>query len=74
MYSHQIEQIASQQQAELEARTLRSAQAGWVRPVHQVHQSGRAAAPRSRRHPIRRRAGYALVSVGLRLATISGED
>jgi hypothetical protein len=65
MYTHLTEQLADQRRAELHARS------GHAQP----HPQGRAAtARRQHRHPIRRRAGYALVSLGLRLAYVAGED
>jgi hypothetical protein len=60
MYPHLTDQVIDQHQAEV--RTL-ARQAHRASQVHQRHE-----------HPIRRRAGYALVSLGLRLATTAGED
>ena len=57
MYSRQLEQIASQRPAEL--RALR-APAGPGRPAR--------AAAGPQRKPIRTQTGWALVSIGLRLA------
>jgi hypothetical protein len=79
MYTHQIEQIADQQQTELQARSARSHQHGPVRPARQGHQASQARSHQSirrqqRQHPIRKRAGYALVSLGLRLASVADQD
>jgi hypothetical protein len=68
MYSHQIEQLAEQRQSELQARCQRGSHTGPAR------QDARAARPRQHRHPIRRRTGYALITIGLRLAYLAGED
>jgi hypothetical protein len=54
MHPYLIEQAAAQRTAELRARSAAAAAAGGIR--------------RSRRGPIRRRTGWALVSVGLWLA------
>jgi hypothetical protein len=70
MYSHQIEQLADQRQAELHARSAQRGYAGRARPVHLGHQDP----TRRRQHTIRRRTGYALISIGLRLAYLAGED
>lgn len=67
MYTHLTEQLADQHQAELHAQSPKSSHAS---PAH--HTSRTRLAPRRHRHPIRRRTGYALVALGLRLA--AGED
>jgi hypothetical protein len=46
---------------------------GHARNAAHARQPRRARAPRGRRHLIRRRAGWALVSLGLRLAYAAGE-
>jgi hypothetical protein len=60
MYPHLSDRIVDQHQAEV--RTV-ARQASRASQVHQRHE-----------HPIRRRAGYALVSLGLRLVYTAGED
>jgi hypothetical protein len=65
------EKIARQRQADLCARAARSRHASQVRYARQPRQ---ARGHRGRRHVIRRRAGWALVSLGLRLAYAAGED
>ncbi len=55
MHPYLIEQAAAQHTAELRARSAAAVRADGIR--------------RSRRGPIRRRTGWALVSVGLWLAT-----
>jgi hypothetical protein len=79
MYTHQIEQLADQRQAELHRQTAPHGQASPTWPGHQPGQArwllGRQAIGHPQhRHPIRRRAGYALVSLGLRMAYVAGED
>jgi hypothetical protein len=60
MYPHLTDQVVSQHQTDIATQARQS-----HRPsqVHQRHE-----------HPIRRRAGYALVSLGLRLAYTAGQD
>ncbi len=54
MHPHLLEQVAAQHTAELRATSAAAVRASRAR--------------RGRRHPIRRRTGWALVSVGLWLA------
>jgi len=49
-----------------------NAQAG--RQARAARQAGEVLATRAQRHRIRRRAGWALVALGLRLAYAAGED
>jgi hypothetical protein len=67
MNSHQIEQLAEQRQSEFRS------QSSHVSPARRRYQPTPAARP-SHRHPIRRRTGYALITIGLRLAYLAGED
>jgi len=67
MYTHLTEQLAGQRQAELQAELQ-------ARPPASRHSDRIRRAPRQHRHPIRRRTGYALVSIGLRLVYLAGED
>jgi hypothetical protein len=70
MYPHLTDQLVSQHQTDMRI------------DARQAHRAGRAqrnpaflAGKRPYgRHPVRRRAGYALVSLGLRLAYAAGED
>ncbi len=56
MYSRSLEQLASQRPRELRTPARQAGQAGPVSPA------------RARRRPLRRQTGWALVSIGLRLA------
>ena len=60
MYPHLTDQIVSQHQNDMRTDARRA------------HRFTRI--QRNHRHPVRRRAGYALVSLGLRLAYAAGED
>jgi hypothetical protein len=72
MNSYLTERIAAQRQSEL--RDAAAHRAGH-RQARQAHKSRRASfRPGKRSHPVRRRAGYALISIGLRLAYAAGED
>jgi hypothetical protein len=62
------EMIVRQRQAELRAL---AAGRGHIRNAAHARQ---ARAQQGHRHLIRRRAGWALVSLGLRLAYVAGED
>ncbi|HEY3735128.1 MAG TPA: hypothetical protein VGL63_14550 [Streptosporangiaceae bacterium] len=68
MNPHMIEQMTSQHQDDL--RTLR-AQSD---VPHRTQQAGQDTADQGHPGVIRRRAGWALVSLGLRLAYAAGED
>jgi hypothetical protein len=59
MHPYLLEQAAAQHTAELRASSAAAVRASAVR----------ASAVQRRRHPLRRRTGWALVSVGLWLAT-----
>ncbi|HEX4063082.1 MAG TPA: hypothetical protein VHY58_18850 [Streptosporangiaceae bacterium] len=60
MYPHLTDQLVSQHQTDVRTD---------ARHTHRFVRS-----PRNHRNPVRRRAGYALVSLGLRLAYAAGED
>jgi hypothetical protein len=68
---YQAGKIASQHDSELRAL---SARCGQARQAQRARRSGQAPAHRGHRHLIRRRAGWALISLGLRLAYAAGED
>ena len=88
MNLHLMEQMASQHNAELRALHTqdrytqdRCTQHGHTQSSHaaadrirQGQQDGQAAAHRGHGHVIRRRAGWALISLGLRLAYAAGQD
>jgi hypothetical protein len=59
-----IEQLAHQHHAELRRMAARRSPAA----------SQASTARRLRRHPVRRRTGWALVTIGLRLASESASD
>jgi hypothetical protein len=60
MYPHLTDQIISQHQTDMRTDARRAHRAGLTQRNH--------------RHAVRRRAGYALVTLGLRLAYAAGED
>lgn len=70
MHPYLSEMIVRQQQADLRAL----AASGRARNAAHARQARQARASRGHRHMIRRRAGWVLVSVGLRLAYAAGED
>jgi hypothetical protein len=59
MHPYMAQQLVSQHQAGLRALAARASRTGQARQVAQHH---------GHRHAIRRRAGWALVSLGMRLA------
>ena len=67
MYPYLTERMAAQRLAELRE------QAAGHRQAHQAHRV-RQLSQHQRSHPVRRRAGYALISIGLRLAYAAGEE
>jgi hypothetical protein len=69
MYPYQTDQIATHQ-AELRTQAARHAAAIRARRAGQAG----AGAGRAHHHPVRRRAGYALITLGLRLVYVAGED
>jgi hypothetical protein len=71
LHPYQAEKLASQHRSDLYAVSERCEHA---RVSRQARQSGHATAGQGGRHVIRRRAGWALVSLGLRLAYAAGED
>lgn len=82
MHPYLSEKIARQRQADLCAQAARSRQASQARYAQRARQARearyarqarQAGARRGHRHPIRRRVGWALVSLGLRLAYAAGE-
>jgi hypothetical protein len=79
MHPYLSEMIARQRQADLCARAARSRHASQARhaqqaqEARQARQARQAWARRGHRHLIRRRVGWALVSLGLRLAYAAGE-
>lgn len=68
MHPYQAEKLASQRGAEVRMLCARRGD------IRQARQARQARAHRGRGHVIRRRAGWALVSLGLRLAYGAGED
>lgn len=70
MNSYLTERIAAQRQTELRDAATHRAGHRQARQAHRVRQ----ATEHGRSHPVRRRAGYALISIGLRLAYAAGED
>lgn len=70
MHPYLSEMIVRQRQADVRAL---AAGRGHARNAAHARQARQSRAPRSRRHVIRRRAGWALVSLGLRLAYAAGE-
>ncbi len=73
MYPHQTEQMASQHQTEMREEAARRAGHRQARLAHRVRQASPAATD-GHSHPVRRRAGYALISIGLRLAYAAGDN
>ena len=71
MNPYQAEKMTRQHGNEL--RTL-AARSGHSRQAHRARRPGQALAHPGHRHRMRRRAGWALVSLGLRLAYAAGED
>lgn len=74
MHPYQAEKLASQHDAEQRALCARSGRIRQAGQARQARQAWQAPARRGRRHMIRRRAGWALVALGLRLAYEAGED
>lgn len=80
MYPYSVyltEQIAAHRQTDMRKSADRRAAAHQARRAGLAGPSRRASfrPGRSRRsHPMRRRAGYALISIGLRLAYAAGDD
>ena len=70
MNTHLTEQIAAQRQTEMRDEAAHRAGHRQARQAHRLRQASQA----GRSHPVRRRAGYALISIGLRLAYAAGED
>jgi hypothetical protein len=70
MYPRQIEQMATLE-TDLRTKTPRRTDA---RLDRMAALASRARAQQTHRHPVRRRAGYALISLGLRLAYAAGEE
>lgn len=70
MHPYLSEMIVRQHQADLRAL---AAGRGHARNAAYARQARQAPARRGHRHPIRRQAGWALVSLGLRLAYAAGE-
>ena len=69
MHPYLTQQIAAQRETELREHGA----SRHTRQVLRVRQASPASAP-GRSHRVRRRAGYALISIGLRLAYAAGED
>lgn len=74
MNPYQAEKIASQHRSELRALSARCGHARQARQAQRAQRAGQALAHHGSRHLIRRRAGWALISLGLRLAYAAGED
>ena len=83
MNQYQAQKMARQHGDELRAhsarhgraRQARLAQAGeFAQLAGRAPGMERVAAPQAYRRPIRRRAGWALIALGLRLASAAGED
>ena len=70
MHPYLSEMIVRQRQADLRAL----AADGHARNAAHARQARQARAHRGHRHMIRRRTGWVLVSLGLRLAYVAGED
>jgi hypothetical protein len=70
MNTHLTEQIATQRQTDMRHEAAHRAGHRQARQAHRVRQASTA----SHSHPVRRRAGHALISLGLRLAYAAGED
>lgn len=69
MNPHLTQQLASQHEADLRRLARHS---GHTSPARQARQT---LSHRSRQsHPVRRRAGWALISLGMRLAYTAGEE
>jgi hypothetical protein len=71
MNPYLMEKMASEHDCELHMVSTRSRP---DRQASQARMSRRAAAHAGHPHLVRRRAGWALVSLGLRLAYAAGED
>jgi hypothetical protein len=79
MHPYLAEQIASQHETELRALSADSNHAKQAQRARRAQRARQARQALVRRghpdpRPIRRRAGWALVSMGLRLAYAAGED
>lgn len=80
MNTYLTEQIAAQRQTDMRHEAARRAGHHQARQAHRMQAStaDRRASLRSaqsgRSHPVRRRAGYALISIGLRLAYAAGDE
>lgn len=69
MNHYVTQQLAGQHEADLRRLATRGGQASLARQARQARsQHGR------RSHPVRRRAGWALISLGMRLAYTAGEE
>ena len=73
MNTHLTQQIAIQRQTDMRQEAADRAGRRQARRAHRIRQASQATA-QGRSHPVRRRAGYALISIGLRLAYAAGED
>lgn len=66
MNRYMIQQLASQHQADLRRAVARGGHGKLARQASAQH--------RHHSHPVRRRAGWALISLGVRLAYSAGEE
>jgi len=73
MNTHLTQQIATQRQTDMRQEAADRAGHRQARRAHRMRQASQAAA-HGHNHPVRRRAGYALISIGLRLAYAAGDD
>ena len=73
MYTHLNEQIATQRQTEMRDQAARRAGHRQARQARRMRAASTATA-HGHSHPVRRRAGYALISIGLRLAYAAGDE
>ena len=71
MNQYQAGKLASQHRADLLELAARH---GDARQARAAGRAGEVLVARAQRHRIRRRAGWALVGLGLRLAYAAGED
>jgi hypothetical protein len=70
VYPHLTDRLVSQHQNDMRTDARRAQRPG----LTQRNSAFLAGKTPYGRHPVRRRAGYALVSLGLRLAYAAGED
>lgn len=75
MHPQIMQQIARQRQAEQRALSARADRVWQARQAQRANEPGPGHDPAAHRRPLRQRAGWALIALGLRLAySPAGED